>query len=100
MRVLLLLVRRVVVIPALATATVISAALFVLAVVVTGPVSLCLRGRWRAVRLGAFLVTYLALEVAALAGALAVWVRCGPAWRRDARQLQLSPGGQARCEPR
>ena len=54
MRVLLLLVRRVVVIPALATATVISAALFVLAVVVTGPVSLCLRGRWRAVRLAPF----------------------------------------------
>jgi hypothetical protein len=47
----------------------ISAALLVLAVVVTGPVSLCLRGRWRAVRLGAFLVTYLALEVTALAGA-------------------------------
>ena len=88
MRVLLLLVRRVVVIPALASATVISAALFVLAVIVTGPVSLCLRGRWRAVRLGAFLVTYLALEVAALAGALAVWVRCGPAWRRDAVRYQ------------
>jgi 1-acyl-sn-glycerol-3-phosphate acyltransferase len=40
------------------------------------------------VRLGAFLVTYLALEVAALAGALAVWVRCGPAWRRDAVRYQ------------
>jgi hypothetical protein len=40
------------------------------------------------VRLGAFLVTYLALEVTALAGALAVWVRCGPAWRRDAIRYQ------------
>jgi hypothetical protein len=37
---------------------------------------------------GAFLVTYLALEVAALAGALAVWIRFGPAWRRDAVRYQ------------
>jgi hypothetical protein len=75
-------------IPALTAATVISAALLVLAVVVTGPVSLCLRGRWRAVRLSAFLVTYLALESTSLAGALAIWVRCGPAWRRDAIRYQ------------
>jgi hypothetical protein len=88
MRVLLVLVRRVLLIPALAGASVISAARLVLAVVVTGPVSLCLRGRRRAVRLAGFLVTYLALEVAALAGALAVWVRCGPAWRRDATRYQ------------
>jgi len=53
MRVPLPAVRRVVMIPALAGATVISAALLVLAAVVTGPVSLCLRGRWRPVRLGA-----------------------------------------------
>ena len=39
-------------------------------------------------RLAAFLVTYNALEVTALAGALAVWVRCGPAWRRDAARYQ------------
>ncbi len=88
MRVLLVPLRRAVVIPALAGATVISAALLVLAAVVTGPVSLCLRGRWRAVRLGAFLVTYLALEVTALASALAIWIRCGPAWRRDAVRYQ------------
>jgi 1-acyl-sn-glycerol-3-phosphate acyltransferase len=75
-------------IPALACATVISAALLVLATVVTGPVSLCLRGRWRAVRLGAFLVTYLAIELAALASAFAIWVRCGPASRRDAMRYQ------------
>jgi 1-acyl-sn-glycerol-3-phosphate acyltransferase len=43
-RVVLLLVRRAVMIPVLASASVIGAALFVLAVVVTGPVSLCLRG--------------------------------------------------------
>lgn len=88
MRVLLLLVRRAVLIPALAAATVISAGLLVLAVVVTGPVSLCLRGRWRPVRLAAFLVIYVVLEVAALAGALAIWVRCGPAGRRDAVRYQ------------
>jgi hypothetical protein len=87
-RVVLLLARRAVMIPVLASASVIGAALFVLAVVVTGPVSLCLRGRWRAVRLAGFLVIYLALEVAALAGALAVWVRCGLAWRRDAMRYQ------------
>lgn len=51
---------------------------------VTGPVSLCLRGRFRAVRLGSFLVVYLALEVTALAGAFALWVWCGPASKRDA----------------
>jgi 1-acyl-sn-glycerol-3-phosphate acyltransferase len=88
MRVVLLSLRRVVVVPVLAGAIVISAALLVLAAVVTGPVSLCLRGRWRAVRLGAFLVTYLALELIALASALAVWVRCGPASRRDAVRYQ------------
>lgn len=88
MRVLLLALRRVLMVPALAGATVISAALLVLAAVVTAPVSLCPRGRWRAVRLGAFLVTYLVLELAALAGALAVWVRCGPASRRDAIRYQ------------
>jgi 1-acyl-sn-glycerol-3-phosphate acyltransferase len=87
-RVLLILVRRAVLIPALAAAIVISAALLVLAVIVTGPASLCLRGRWRPVRLAAFLVVYLVLEVAALAGALAVWVQCGPAGQRDAVRYQ------------
>jgi 1-acyl-sn-glycerol-3-phosphate acyltransferase len=88
MRVLLLALRRVVVVPALAGVTVISAALVVLVAVVTAPVSLCTRRRWRAVRLGTFLVTYLVLELAALAGALAVWVRCGPVSRRDAIRYQ------------
>jgi hypothetical protein len=31
-----------------------------------------------------FLLTYVAAEITALGGALAIWVRCGPAWRRDA----------------
>lgn len=90
MRVLLLVVRRAILVPALAAASAIGVALFVLAVVVTGPVSLVLRGRgrWRAVRLAGFLVTYVALEVVALAGAFAVWVRCGPARRRDATRYQ------------
>ena len=88
MRVLLPTLRRVVMIPAIAGVTVVSGALLVLAAVVTGPVSLCLRGRWRAVRLGAFLVTYLVVELAALVGAFAVWVRCGPASRRDAVRYQ------------
>jgi hypothetical protein len=39
-------------------------------------------------RLAGFLVIYLALEVTALAGALAVWARCGRAWRRDAIRYQ------------
>ena len=88
MRVPPLPLRRAVTIPALAGATVISAALLVLATAVTGPVSLCLRGRWRAVRLGAFLVSYLAIELTALASALAIWVRCGPASRRHAMRYQ------------
>jgi 1-acyl-sn-glycerol-3-phosphate acyltransferase len=77
------LVRRAVTIPAVLLLTVAGAVLLILVVVVTGPVSLCLRGRWRAVRLGSFFVTYLAVEVAALAGALAIWMRCGPAQRGD-----------------
>ncbi len=88
MPVLPLPLRRAVMIPALAGATVISAALLVLATALTGPVSLCLRGRWRAVRLGAFLVSYLALDLTALVSALAIWVRCGPASRRDTMRYQ------------
>lgn len=88
MRIPLLVLRRAVMIPALAGATAIGAVLLVAVTIVTGPASLCLRGRFRAVRLGAFLVTYLALEVAAMASAFAIWVRCGPAARRDVIRYQ------------
>lgn len=88
MRISLLLLRRAVMIPVLAGAAVISAVLLVLATVFTGPVSLGLRGRWRAVRLGAFLVIYLTLELATLASAFAIWVLCGAAFRRDAMRYQ------------
>jgi 1-acyl-sn-glycerol-3-phosphate acyltransferase len=77
--------RRAVTIPALIVLTIMSAVLFIVVAATTGPVSLCLRGkgRWRAVRLASFLVTYLALEIAALARALVIWIRCGPPSRRD-----------------
>ena len=68
-------VRRAITIPALVVLTAVSVAVLTVAVVATGPVSLCVRGRWRPVRLACFLVTYLALEIAALVCALAVWVR-------------------------
>jgi 1-acyl-sn-glycerol-3-phosphate acyltransferase len=77
-------VRRAITIPALLVFTAIGAAVLTVVVVVTGPVSLLLRGRWRAVRLGCFLLTYLVLEIAALACALAVWVRHLAAPRTDA----------------
>jgi len=67
---------------------VISVALLIVVTLVTGPVSLCLRGRWRAVRLGSFLVIYLATEITALAGALTIWARSGRPSRRDARRYQ------------
>ncbi|MGE5289041.1 MAG: 1-acyl-sn-glycerol-3-phosphate acyltransferase [Micromonosporaceae bacterium] len=77
-------VRRAITIPALVVLTAVGAAVLTVVVVVTGPVSLCLRGRWRAVRLACFFVTYLALEIAALARALTVWARHVPAFRGDA----------------
>jgi 1-acyl-sn-glycerol-3-phosphate acyltransferase len=40
------------------------------------------------VRLGSFLVVYLAAEIAALTGAFTNWIRCGPPSRRDARRYQ------------
>jgi len=88
MRIPLFVLRRVVMIPALAAATVIGVVLLVAVTAVTGPASLGRRGRWRATRLGAFLVTYLALEFVALASAFAIWVRCGPAARRDVARYQ------------
>jgi 1-acyl-sn-glycerol-3-phosphate acyltransferase len=88
MRIPPLVLRRALMIPALGSAIVTGAVLLVAVAVVTGPVSLCLRGHWRAVRLGAFLVSYLALELAALASAFAIWLRCGPAARRDVARYQ------------
>ena len=69
--------RRAVTIPAVMVFMVISVALLIVVTVVTGPVSLCLRGRWRAVRLGSFLVIYLATEITALAGAFTIWAGSG-----------------------
>jgi 1-acyl-sn-glycerol-3-phosphate acyltransferase len=80
--------RRAVTIPAVMVLMVIGVALLIVVTVVTGPVSLCLRGRWRAVRLGSFLVIYLAAEIAALTGAFTIWVRCGRPFRRDAGRYQ------------
>jgi 1-acyl-sn-glycerol-3-phosphate acyltransferase len=82
--------RRAITIPAVIVMAIVSAALLIVIVVTTGPVSLCLRGqgRWRAARLASFLVTYLALEIAALAGALVIWIRCGPPSRRDASRYR------------
>lgn len=82
------LLRRAVTVPAVMVFMVISVALLIVVTVVTGPVSLCLRGRWRAVRLGSFFVIYLAAEIAALTGAFTIWVRCGPPSRRDAGRYQ------------
>jgi len=48
---------------------------FLACLVLTGPVSLLLRGRWRPVRLSAFLVLYLVAEAVALSAALAQWLR-------------------------
>jgi 1-acyl-sn-glycerol-3-phosphate acyltransferase len=82
------LLRRAVTIPAVMVFMVLGVALLIVVTVATGPVSLCLRGRWRPVRLGSFLVVYLAAEIAALTGAFTIWVRCGPQSRRDARRYQ------------
>src|ERR1700685_334541 len=77
--------RRAVTVPAVMVFMVISVALLIVVTLVTGPVSLCLRGRWRAVRLGSFLVIYLATEITALAGALTIWARSGRPSRRGGR---------------
>ena len=80
--------RRALTIPAVMVFMVISVALLIVVTLVTGPVSLCLRGRWRAVRLGSFLVIYLATEITALAGAFTIWAGSGRPSRRDARRYQ------------
>jgi 1-acyl-sn-glycerol-3-phosphate acyltransferase len=81
-------VRRAVTFPALFVCAAASVALLAAAVIVTAPVSLCLRGRWRAVRLCCYCVIYLGLEIAALASAFTLWIRSGPALRRDAARYQ------------
>ena len=81
-------VRRAGTIPALFAAAVLGAAALIVVTAVTGPVCLCRRGRWRAVRLGSFLVVYLAVEIVTLAGALTLWIRGGQASRRDAARYQ------------
>jgi 1-acyl-sn-glycerol-3-phosphate acyltransferase len=81
-------VRRAGTIPALFAAAALGAAALIVVSVVTGPVCLCRRGRWRAVRLGSFLVFYLAVEIVTLAGALTLWIRSGPASRRDTARYQ------------
>jgi len=82
------LLRRAVTIPAVAVFMVISVALLIVVTLVTGPVSLCLRGRWRPVRLASFFVIYLATEITALVGAFTIWAGSGRPSRRDARRYQ------------
>jgi 1-acyl-sn-glycerol-3-phosphate acyltransferase len=75
--------RRAGTVPALLVAAAVSVAALIVAAVVTGPVCLCRRGRWRAVRLASFLAVYIAVEIMTLASALTLWIRSGPAARRD-----------------
>jgi 1-acyl-sn-glycerol-3-phosphate acyltransferase len=82
------LLRRAVTIPAVVVFMVISVALLIVVTFVTGPVSLCLRGRWRPVRLASFFVVYLATEITALVGAFTIWAGSGRPSRRDARRYQ------------
>jgi 1-acyl-sn-glycerol-3-phosphate acyltransferase len=82
------LLRRAVTVPAVMVFMVLSIALLIVVTLVTGPVSLCFRGRWRAVRLASFLVIYLATEIMALAGAFGIWAGSGRPSRRDARRYQ------------
>ena len=63
--------RRLVTVPALLVLLPVSVALLLLCLVLTGPVSLLSRGRWRPVRLSGFLVLYLLVELVGLAAAVA-----------------------------
>jgi 1-acyl-sn-glycerol-3-phosphate acyltransferase len=71
---------------ALVAAIVLLPVLALLAVVV----SVWLPGRWRALRLLAFALVYLALEVAALAAAAVLWVLSGFGRRLDTRAFQAA----------
>ena len=59
-------------------------------VVVAIIVSVCLPGRWRALRLLAFALVYLALEVAALGAASVLWVLSGFGRRLHTRPFQAA----------
>ncbi|WP_034091632.1 lysophospholipid acyltransferase family protein [Streptacidiphilus albus] len=59
--------RRLATVPALVVLTPVAVAGFAVCLLLTGPVSLLLRGAWRPVRLSGFLVLYLAAELVGLA---------------------------------
>jgi hypothetical protein len=73
-------------IAALATAVLLLPVLVVVAVVV----SVWLPGRWRALRLLAFALVYLGVEVAALAAGAVLWVLSGFGRRLDSRPFQAA----------
>ena len=84
------LARRAVTVCALLVLLAAAAAALAVAAVLSTPVCLPARGRWRAVRLAGFGVAYLALDVWTVACAAAIWVRCArPAPDREQRREQL-----------
>jgi 1-acyl-sn-glycerol-3-phosphate acyltransferase len=74
--------------PLLLAALVAAVALLPVLVLVAVVVSVVLPGRWRALRLLAFGLVYLALEVAALVAAAVLWVLAGFGRRLDTPALQ------------
>jgi 1-acyl-sn-glycerol-3-phosphate acyltransferase len=76
--------------PLLLGALVAAIALLPVLVLVAVVVSVWLPGRWRALRLLAFALAYLALEVAALAAAAVLWVLSGFGRRLDTRAFQAA----------
>ncbi|WP_051965746.1 hypothetical protein [Kitasatospora mediocidica] len=82
--------RRTVTVPALLAAIAVSAAVFVLLLVLTLPVSLLRRGRQRPVRLSGFLLLYLVTDLLGLLAATGIWVRCLPLGRDDPRRDALN----------
>ena len=75
--------RRLVTVPAVVLLLPVAVALFAVCLLLTGPVSLLLRGDWRPVRLSGFLVLYLLAELAGLG--LAAVDLLGPRAGRQAR---------------
>ena len=89
------LARRAVTVCALLVVLAAAAALLAVAAVLTAPVCLPARGRWRAVRLAGFGVAYLALDAWAVAGAAGIWLRCAqprPGRQEQREQLVLALG--------
>ena len=76
--------------PLLLGALVAAIVLLPVLVLVAVVVSVWLPGRWRALRLLAFALVYLALEVAALAAAAVLWVLSGFGRRLDTRAFQAA----------